>query len=92
MGLALKAQAQSRATLQALTELKYPRQAIYAGQANIAHGPQQVNNMCPREIESKQNELLEAQHGQRMDTRATRKAASSHSAMEALESVNRAQK
>lgn len=44
MGLALKAQAQSRATITALVELKHPRQATFVKQANIAHGPQQVNN------------------------------------------------
>lgn len=44
MNLALKAQAQSRATIQALVELKYPRQVIVTQQANITHGNQQVNN------------------------------------------------
>ncbi|MFC7460596.1 hypothetical protein ACFQU0_09170, partial [Hydrogenophaga defluvii] len=44
LGLALKAQAQSRATIQALIDLKFPRQATFVKQANIAHGPQQVNN------------------------------------------------
>ena len=44
LGLALKAQAQSRATISALVDLKYPRQATFVKQANIAHGPQQVNN------------------------------------------------
>lgn len=44
LGLALKAQAQSRATIQAIVELKYPRQVAFVKQANISHGPQQVNN------------------------------------------------
>lgn len=44
LSLALKAQAQSRATIQAVVELKYPRQVAFVQQANIAHGPQQVNN------------------------------------------------
>lgn len=44
LGLALKAQAQSRATIQAVIDLKFPRQATFVKQANIAHGPQQVNN------------------------------------------------
>ena len=44
MRLAFKAQAQSRATISALVDLKYPRQATYVKQANIANGPQQVNN------------------------------------------------
>ena len=44
LGLALKAQSQSRATISALVDLKYPRQATFVKQANIAHGPQQVIN------------------------------------------------
>ena len=44
MNLALKAQSQSRATIQALTELKYPKQATFVKQANIANGHQQINN------------------------------------------------
>jgi hypothetical protein len=43
MGLALKAQAQCRATLQTLTEVKFPNSATFIRQANIAH-QQQVNN------------------------------------------------
>jgi hypothetical protein len=42
--LALKAQAQSRATIQALIELKYPKQTNFVKQANIANGHQQINN------------------------------------------------
>jgi hypothetical protein len=41
--LALKAQSQSRSTLQALTELKFPRQVIMK-QTNVANGAQQINN------------------------------------------------
>ena len=91
LGLALKAQAQSRATISALVELKYPRQATFVKQANIAHGPQQVNNTSTQnsgtqqstqnsnqgnkhahadKTETEQNKLLEADHGERMDTRA----------------------
>ncbi|MBI5591674.1 MAG: hypothetical protein HY881_14465 [Deltaproteobacteria bacterium] len=42
--LALKAQAQSRSTIQALVELKFPRQVAFVKQANISGGAQQVNN------------------------------------------------
>lgn len=77
LGLALKAQAQSRATITALVDLKYPRQATYVKQANIAHGAQQVNNgTAPqvhgehyahtpapaKELSNPQNKLLEATH------------------------------
>lgn len=43
MRLALKAQGQCRATLEALANIKNPP-VVVARQANIAHGPQQVNN------------------------------------------------
>ncbi len=42
--MAMKAQAQSRATVQALVELKYPKQVVITKQANITNGNQQVNN------------------------------------------------
>jgi len=85
MGLALKAQAQSRATISALVDLKYPRQATFVKQANIAHGPQQVNNgpgggfLTPnarahtRTEQTKPDhpELLEHHHGERLDTGTT---------------------
>jgi hypothetical protein len=45
--LALRAQSQCRATWEALSSIKNPPVAGYVGQANIAHGPQQVNNGVP---------------------------------------------
>lgn len=44
MRLALKAQSQCRATLETLAEIKNPSAVAFVRQANIAHGPQQVNN------------------------------------------------
>jgi hypothetical protein len=44
MRLALKAQSQCRSTLESLAEIKAPRHVSFVKQANIAHGPQQVNN------------------------------------------------
>lgn len=44
LSLALKAQAQSRSTISALVDLKYPKTTVIAKQANVANGPQQVNN------------------------------------------------
>lgn len=78
MRLALKAQAQSRATLQTLAEIKNPRPVAFVKQQNIAHGHQQVNNgttTAPAHAhaensESTQNELLELNHGERLDTGA----------------------
>ena len=43
MRMALKAQSQCRATLETLATIKNPP-AVFARQANIAQGPQQVNN------------------------------------------------
>jgi hypothetical protein len=42
--LAMKAQAQCRATVEALAEMKNPHPVAFVKQANIAHGNQQVNN------------------------------------------------
>jgi hypothetical protein len=42
--LALRAQSQSRATLETLAVIKNPTTVAYVRQANIANGPQQVNN------------------------------------------------
>ena len=44
LGLGLRAQAQSRATLEALAEIKNPRPVMFAKQANITRGNQQINN------------------------------------------------
>jgi hypothetical protein len=63
MRLALKAQAQCRATLETLAEIKNPRPVyINPGQVNHANGPQQVNNGLPArapENAISQNKLLE---------------------------------
>ena len=105
LGLALKAQAQSRATISALVDLKYPRQATFVKQANIANGPQQVNNACAQSVaqphthgeksEPQQNKLLEAPHGQPvgwMDTRAAQASKRSNQTVEAVGEIHRAKK
>jgi hypothetical protein len=61
MRLALRAQAQCRSTLETLAAIKNPP-VIFAKQANIASGHQQINNGTPapthaREIEIEPNEL-----------------------------------
>lgn len=70
MRLALKAQAQCRATLETLAAIKNPP-VVFARQANIATGPQQVNNgtAAPRASEPAipPNELLETEHGKRLE-------------------------
>lgn len=73
--LGLKAQSQCRATLETLAAIKNP--PVFAKQANIAHGAQQVNNEAGtaarvKNIEIRPNELLEHEHGKRLDTSASR--------------------
>ena len=75
--MALRAQSQCRATLETLAAIKNPP-IVFAKQANInqGNGNQQVNNgtsdpASPAgEIINQQSELLEAQHGERVDTGA----------------------
>lgn len=93
MRLALKAQAQCRATLETLATIKNPP-VVIARQANVTTGPQQINNgmVAPsraREIETKPNELLEANHGERMDTGAAGTASGADPAMAALGALDR---
>jgi len=90
--LALKAQAQSRATLQTLVEVKYPRQTQFVRQQNVAVN-QQVNNgndSRARAIESEQSKLLEAKDGERLDTAATSAASSADPHLATVGQVNRA--
>lgn len=95
MRLALKAQSQAQATLRTLAELKVPNQVAFVKQANIGN-QLQVNNgspmcTCPRTRKNKNepNELLEAQHGKRMDTRTTRSTGNDDPAMAAVEKKHR---
>lgn len=93
LGLALKAQAQSRATISALVDLKFPRQATFVKQANIANGPQLVNNATHAgEIQRRPNELLEDASHERLDTGTTTTAARGHPTLETVETVHRPQK
>lgn len=100
LGLALKAQSQSRATISALVDLRYPRQVAFVRQANIAQGAQQVNNASAvtgpaaraEEIEPTQNKLLEADHGKcsgGLDSAAPATTARSDPAEEAMASIHR---
>jgi len=89
--MAFKAQSQSRATVETLGNLRNPRTFI-AQQANIAHGPQQVNNGDPsrtREGQSEQSKLLEQTHGERLDTGAAGQAIGGDPAMATVGAVHR---
>ncbi|MEJ2178812.1 MAG: hypothetical protein P8Y12_13060 [Gammaproteobacteria bacterium] len=75
MRVALRSQSQCRATLETLSTIKnHP--VVFAKQANIAPGHQQVNNNLDsrtREIQNPENELLEQKAGKRLDTTETSK-------------------
>lgn len=91
--LAFRAQAQCRATIETLALVKNPPTgAVFAKQANIAHGPQQVNNGVPSartpEPVSAQNELLERMNGERMDTGAARATGDADSKLAAVDALD----
>lgn len=104
MRLALKAQSQSRATVETLAAIKNPP-VVFARQANIAHGPQQVNygtaaesgtvragaHAHPGENASKPTELLKDLNDGRtqLDTRATPATGRAHQDMAAVGAFNR---
>lgn len=74
--LALRAQAQCRAAWESLAAIKNPPVMGYVRQANIAHGPQQVNNSsvgatpAAEEPQNWPNKLLEKGDDERLDTGA----------------------
>jgi hypothetical protein len=95
--LALKAQSQCRANIETLAEIKNPKPLAFVLQANIASGPQQVNNAGPepsassraRESENQPSKLLEQQRNERLDCGTARAAGGSHSSVEALGAIHR---
>ena len=96
MKLALRAQNQCRMTLETLSVIRNPpQQTVFAKQANVTSGPQQINNGTgaspPRagEGQNPQNQLLETTDGERLDTRATGKAVGAHPVVATLEEVDR---
>lgn len=91
--LALRAQSQCRATLETLAAVKNPS-VVIARQANIAHGPQQVNNESnpnarAKELENRPNKLLDHDDGERLDTGATRSTSDGDHAVATVEVVDR---
>jgi len=95
--LGLRAQSQCRATWEALSAIKNPPVMGYVHQANIANGPQQVNNGAssdePRtqENQNQQNELLEQKDGKRLDIGTTGKAGKADPAMATVGKIDRAE-
>lgn len=93
--LGFKAQAQCRATLETLALAKNP--PVFARQANIANGPQQINNgsvVNPNELARAENskdsqiEVLETIN-ERLDTRTPREAETGDKTLAAVGQINR---
>jgi hypothetical protein len=95
MRLALRAQNQCRATLETLAAIKNPP-VVFAKQANIANGPQQVNNGVGTAPRTQGNEILqtqqsEAAHELLPHTRAPSLEGAANPALEAVGEVDRAE-
>jgi len=90
MSLALKAQAQCRATLEALNEMKFPKSATFVKQANIAN-QQQINNGTPARAEktsiSTTELLTEAKHAT-LDLGGTGETEKLNSQLDAVEAIH----
>jgi hypothetical protein len=86
MSLALKAQAQCRATLEALNEMKFPKSATFVKQANIA-SQQQVNNGAlahAEKITDLTNEQLKEGNHATVDLGGTAESGAANPALETL--------
>jgi len=101
--LALRAQSQCRSTWEALATIQNPPVMGYVRQANIAQGPQQVNNASavpnstPRageqptgENSPRQNKLLEEKDGERLDPGAAYPPGRADPAMATVGEIDRA--
>ena len=96
--LALKCAAQSRQAVTALAELRMPKTVMFAKQANVTSGPQQVNFgvMAPasparaEEIQNRPNELSGATHGLLQDTRTSCAAGGADPHLSAVGTLDRA--
>ena len=91
--MAMKAQNQCRMTLETLANIKNPP-VVYAKQANITNGPQQVNNGVTTHAPATENQnppskVLEQSHEQRMDRGTQSQTGQSDSALEAVAKINR---
>jgi hypothetical protein len=102
--LALKAAAGSRQAIVALAELRMPKSVLFAKQANVTTGPQQVNNGVQPEVHASRgsarahgenaeispNELTGSPHELLENARASGRSGSADSRVETLEPVHRA--
>ena len=96
MRLALKAQSQCTKAIEVLAAMKNPP-VVFAKQANISHGHQQVNNGTHKEIAphtgktiNQPNELLEMNNGsEKMDRRTAQTTIPKNKAMATLDKIDR---
>ena len=93
MRMALRAQSQCRATLETLSAIKNPP-IVYAKQANISQGHQQVNNRIAepsraREVENQQNQLSGANNELLPDARASGNESRVNPTLETLGEIDR---
>jgi hypothetical protein len=98
--LALKAQSQCRTTLETLAIIKNPP-LVFARQANISNGHQQINNLSPQPTDnnssraeknkSEQNELLEKHDEQWLEQRTAGAASNQYPELDPLEKINRSE-
>jgi hypothetical protein len=97
--LGLKAQAQCRATIQTLAEMKNPHPVAFVRQANITNGPQQVNNGVqtpgsPPRVEilaNPSNKLFKLAHEQTLDTGTAGAAGDAYPQLETVGAILRPQ-
>lgn len=96
--LALKAQSQSRRTLEAVLAIGNPP-VMFAQQANVAFGLQQVNNGVPGNAksaaegksETPPNKLMEDRDGKWLDTRAKGAPSADDPELETVGKIDRAE-
>lgn len=97
MGWALKAQAQSRATLQALVELKQPKSAVFVKQQNVGAQQQIVggdihngeSSRAEKPAASNKLNALEYQHGEYLDTGKASAPSATHTHLATVGTVHR---
>ena len=94
MRMALRAQSQCRATLETLAAIKNPP-IVYARQANVTTGPQQINNGTTvsspaREIKNEQTQLSGGTNELLPDTRASGNESQVNPTLETLGELDRA--
>ena len=95
MRMALRAQNQCRSTLETLAAIKNPP-VVYARQANVTTGPQQINNGTEalsraREDETGQTQLSGQSHELLSDARASGQASRVNPTLETLGEIHRAE-